>query len=135
MREPLVSFHSPEELRLALWPPHLAAEVNSRSGDLFQPLVDKNLPPLVSIRAMGVILGVNPKLITSMATVSEELLSGFYDAEHGRAGLIICAPRVFSENHSTSTFSGPYWDTTAATAACQRIRKRQEHCEPIRELQ
>ena len=51
MREPLVSFHSPEELRHVLWPqiwpPHDWPDL---VPDLFHTLADKTLPPLVSIR-------------------------------------------------------------------------------------
>jgi RNA-directed DNA polymerase len=94
MREPLVSFHSPEELRLALWPP-IWPPRSTLGADLFQPLVDKNLPPLVSIRAMGVILGVNPKLITSMARFPKNYYRAFMMRKRSGGERMICAPRVF----------------------------------------
>jgi retron-type reverse transcriptase len=96
MQEPLVSFHSPSELRSALWPPEWPASLRASLGDdLFQPLVDKNLPPLVSIRAMGVILGVNPKLITAMARFPKGYYREFTVSKKSGGERKIHAPRVF----------------------------------------
>ncbi|MGA7218017.1 MAG: reverse transcriptase family protein [Candidatus Sulfotelmatobacter sp.] len=96
MREPLVSFHSAEELRSALWPQISPHRFRANLGaDLFQPLVDRNLPPLVSIRAMGVILGVNPKLITSMARFPKKYYRAFMIRKKSGGERMIYAPRVF----------------------------------------
>lgn len=92
MREPLVSFQSGAELRSALWPPSLTVEPGV---DLFQKLIEKGLPPLVSMRAMGVILGVNPKLITAMARFPKRNYRAFMIAKKSGGDRMICAPRVF----------------------------------------
>lgn len=92
MQEPLVSFLSPEELRKALWP----APVWIQPGaDRFQALIEKKLPPLVSMRAMGVILGVNPKLITAMARFPKRHYRGFMIPKRSGGERLIFAPRVF----------------------------------------
>jgi RNA-directed DNA polymerase len=96
MHEPLVSFHAPEELRSALWPPVWPPLFNpGPSSDIFQKLLDKNLPPLVSIRAMGVILGVNPKLITAMARFPKRNYRAFMMRKRTGGERAILAPRVF----------------------------------------
>ncbi len=92
MQEPLVSFHSATELRSALWPPSLGVDPNA---DLVQILIDKGLPPLVSIRAMGVILGINPKLITAMARFPKRNYRAFMMRKKSGGDRMICAPRVF----------------------------------------
>jgi RNA-directed DNA polymerase len=92
MREPLVSFQSAAELRSALWPPSLRFEP---SVDIFQTLIDKGLPPLVSMRAMGVMLGVNPKLITAMARFPNRNYRVFMMPKKSGGDRMICAPRVF----------------------------------------
>ncbi len=91
MREPLVSFQS-QQLRSAVWPPTLGG---APSDDLFQRLVDKGLPPLVSIRVMGVILGINPKLITAMAKFPKRYYRAFMIHKKSGWDRMICAPRVF----------------------------------------
>jgi RNA-directed DNA polymerase len=96
MWEPLVSFHSADELRSALWPQVWPPRFGANAGaDLFQPLVDRNLPPIVSIRAMGVILGVNPKLITSMARSPKGYYRAFMIRKKSGGERMIYAPRVF----------------------------------------
>lgn len=96
MQEPLVSFHSAEELRSALWPQTLPPRFRvDSSADIFQTLVDKNLPPLVSIRAMGIILGVNPKLITAMARFPKRHYRAFMMQKKSGGERMILAPRVF----------------------------------------
>jgi RNA-directed DNA polymerase len=96
MREPLVSFHSADEVRSALWPPAWPSRpAPDRDRDLFQRLVSKGLPPLVSIRAMGLILGVNPKLITSIARFPKRNYRAFMMPKRSGGDRMICAPRVF----------------------------------------
>jgi RNA-directed DNA polymerase len=96
MQGPLVSFQSPEELRSALWPAVWPpAAFPDRDPDLFQKLADKGLPPLVSIRAMGLILGVNPKLITAMARFPKGNYRAFMMPKRSGGERMILAPRVF----------------------------------------
>jgi RNA-directed DNA polymerase len=54
-----------------------------------------DLPPLVSIRAMGLILGVNPKLITAMARFPERNYREFAIRKKTGGERTILAPRVF----------------------------------------
>jgi RNA-directed DNA polymerase len=95
MQEPLVSFQTAEELRFALWPPTWPPIRIDPSADIFQKLVERNLPPLVSIRAMGVILGVNPKLITAMARFPQRNYREFTIRKKTGGERTILAPRVF----------------------------------------
>jgi RNA-directed DNA polymerase len=96
MQEPLVSFHTPQELRSALWPPVWPPMFGTEpSADIFQRLVDRGLPPIVSIRALGVILGVNPKLITAMARFQRRHYRAFMLRKKTGGERTIFAPRVF----------------------------------------
>ena len=96
MQQPLVSFSTAEELRSALWPPIWPRTFWGESNvDIFQKLVERNLPPLVSMRAMGVILGVNPKLITAMARFPKRNYRAFMMHKKSGGERTINAPRVF----------------------------------------
>jgi RNA-directed DNA polymerase len=96
MQQPLVSFGTPEELRAALWPPVWPRMFRAEpDADIFQELVDRNLPPLVSMRAMGLILGVNPKLITAMARFPKGNYRAFMMRKKSGGERTIFAPRVF----------------------------------------
>ncbi len=96
MQQSLVSFSTPEELRSALWRPVWPSRFRTEFNvDIFQKLVDRNLPPLVSMRAMGVILGVNPKLITAMARFPKGNYRAFMMRKKSGGERMILAPRVF----------------------------------------
>ena len=97
MQQPLVSFSTPEELRVALWPPQWPRTFSAKPNDvdIFQKLVDRNLPPLVSMRAMGLILGVNPKLITAIARFPKGNYRAFMMRKKSGGERTIFALRVF----------------------------------------
>lgn len=93
MQEPLVSFHSADELRSALWP---HTDVSSFGEDSpFQKLIEKGLPPIVSIRALGVILGINPKLISAISKFPQAYYRPFILKKKSGEDRQILAPRVF----------------------------------------
>jgi len=65
MLPPLVSFKSAVDLKKAIL---ATGELSQAEEKAFSDLVHAGLPPLVSPTAFGLILGISPKLITSLAT-------------------------------------------------------------------
>jgi len=65
MLPPLISFNSAVDLKRALRATNELSETEEKS---FDKLLAAGLPPLISPTVFGLILGVSPKLITSLAT-------------------------------------------------------------------
>lgn len=89
MWSPLISFQSPVELRAAL------ATLGRFDDALFESLLNKHLPPVISARAFGAILGINPKLLTAMAKFPDKYYREFTIAKKSGGQRTILAPRTF----------------------------------------
>jgi RNA-directed DNA polymerase len=89
---PLISYDSPEALKKAIQDSDLSYSFDET---LFDDLVGRGLPPLVSPTVFALILGVSPKLLTSMARNPTRYYRMFPIEKRGGGQRTISAPRTF----------------------------------------
>jgi RNA-directed DNA polymerase len=92
VESPLLSFESPDQVRLAL---EAYAPLSESELAIYTTLTQNHLPPIVSAATLGVILGVNPKLLTAMAKFPQRYYREFEIPRKSGGVRIIRAPRTF----------------------------------------
>lgn len=92
MLTPLVSFSSPAALKDAIQNSDLK---HTFDGHLFEDLLARGLPPLVSPTVFAIILGISPKLITAMGRSPGRYYRRFVIPKRGGGERTILAPRTF----------------------------------------
>ncbi len=92
MLTPLISYGSPDALKKAIQGSDLRYSFDDH---LFDELIKKDLPPLVSPTVFAFILGVSPKLITSMARNPGRYYRVFTIPKKDGSQRTIMAPRTF----------------------------------------
>jgi len=89
---PLISYNSSEVLKNAIQTSDLKYSFNEH---LFDELIGRGLPPLVSPTVFAFILGVSPKLITAMARNPSRYYRSFVIPKRSGGQRTILAPRTF----------------------------------------
>jgi RNA-directed DNA polymerase len=89
---PLISYDSPGALKKAIQDSDLAYSFDE---SLFDDLAGRGLPPLVSPTVFALILGISPKLLTSMARNPKRYYRMFAIKKRGGGERTILAPRTF----------------------------------------
>ncbi len=92
MLTPLISYDSPEALKKAIRDSDLTYSFDE---GLFDYLVGRGLPPLTSPTVFALILGISPKLLTSMARNPNRYYRIFRIQKRGGGERTISAPRTF----------------------------------------
>src|SRR5438105_4074307 len=88
----LVSFPTPAALKRALKETAPATEFDEVE---FDKLVALRVPPLISPTAMGLLLGISPKLITAMAKFPDTYYRKFNMKKRSGKKRVISAPRTY----------------------------------------
>lgn len=89
---PLISYSSSKALKESILNSDLRFTFDER---LFDALLDRGLPPLISPTVFAFILGISPKLITAMGRSPEKYYRSFTIPKKSGGDRTILAPRTF----------------------------------------